>query len=130
MLPVLVAKVAWAKHLKHRKVLWFIDNDSAKAALGSGSSPVRDTFAMLCVNAHLDVALEATHWYTRVPSKANLADDASRLSFDAYQGLYEQTHVDWTLSCMQTIVATCTGEKIPSLALDTSTPEFIGEESC
>ena len=130
VLPVLVAKVAWAKHLKHRKVLWFIDNDSAKAALGSGSSPVRDTFAMLCVNAHLDVALEATHWYTRVPSKANLADDASRLSFGAYQGLYEQTHVDWTLSCMQTIVATCTGEKIPSLALDTSTPEFIGEESC
>ena len=130
VLPVLVAKVAWAKHLKHRKVLWFIDNDSAKAALGSGSSPVRDTFAMLCVNAHLDVALEATHWYTRVPSKANLADDASRLSFGAYQGLYEHTHVDWTSSCMQTIVATCTGEKIPSLALDTSTPEFIGEESC
>ena len=49
VLPVLVAKVTWAKHLKHRKVLWFIDNDSAKAALGSGSSPVRDTFAMLCV---------------------------------------------------------------------------------
>ena len=57
-------------------------------------------------------------------------DDASRLSFGAYQDLYEQTHVDWTSSCMQTIVATCTGEKIPSLALDTSTPEFSGEESC
>ena len=30
VLPVLVAKVAWAKRLKHRKVLWFIDKDSAK----------------------------------------------------------------------------------------------------
>ena len=30
MLPVLVAKVACAKRLKHRIVLWFIDEDSAK----------------------------------------------------------------------------------------------------
>ena len=30
VLPVLVAKVACAKRLKHRIVLWFIDKDSAK----------------------------------------------------------------------------------------------------
>ncbi|CAE7239837.1 unnamed protein product [Symbiodinium sp. CCMP2456] len=44
VLPVLVAKVVWADRLRHRKVLWFMDNDSAKAALGSGSSPVMDMY--------------------------------------------------------------------------------------
>ena len=91
---------------------------------------MRDTFAMLCVNARLDVVLEATHWYTRVPSKANLVDDASRLSFETYRYSYEQTQVDWTSDFMPTIVRTCAGRKVPSLALDTSTPEFSGEESC
>ncbi|CAE7249545.1 unnamed protein product [Symbiodinium sp. CCMP2592] len=62
VLPVLVAKIVWAEFLKGRKVLWFIDNESAKAALGSGSSPVLATFAMLCVGAHIDVSLEAAHW--------------------------------------------------------------------
>ena len=100
------------------------------AVLGSDSLTARDTSAILGVNAHRHVALEATHCFTRVPSKMNFEDDASRLSFGAYQGLYERTRVDWTSSCMQTIVATCAGEKIPSLARDTSTPEFSGEESC
>ena len=60
---------------------------------GSGSSPARDTSAILCVNTHLDVDLEATHWCTPVPSKTNFEDDATRLNFGAYQGLYERTRV-------------------------------------
>ena len=130
VLPALVAKVACAKRLKHRKVLWFMDRTLPNAVLGSDCPPARDTSAILGVNAHRHVVLEATHGCTRVPSKTNFEDDELRLSFGAYQGLYERTRVDWTSICMQTIVATCTGERIPSLALDTSTPEFSGEESC
>ncbi|CAE7041550.1 unnamed protein product [Symbiodinium sp. CCMP2592] len=98
VLPVLVAKI----------VLWFIDNDSAKAALGSGSSPVLATFAMLCVGAHIDVSLEAAHWYARVPSKANLADDASRLNFGFYGAEYTRTNVDWTCSSLEALLRSCT----------------------
>ncbi|CAE7793477.1 unnamed protein product [Symbiodinium sp. CCMP2592] len=108
VLPVLVAKIVWAEFLKGRKVLWFIDNDSAKAALGSGSSPVLATFAMLCVGAHIDVSLEAAHWYARVPSKANLADDASRLNFGFYGSEYTRTNVDWTCSALETLLRSCT----------------------
>ena len=98
VLPVLVSKVVWARLLKGRKVIWFLDNDSAKAALGSGASPVLDTFTMLCISAHL-----AVQWYTRVPSKANLADDASRLCFESYEGQYTRTQVDWSPPSLQAI---------------------------
>ncbi|CAE7670291.1 unnamed protein product [Symbiodinium sp. CCMP2592] len=108
VLPVLVAKIVWAEFLKGRKVLWFIDNDSAKAALGSGSSPVLATCALLCVGAHIDVSLEAAHWYARVPSKANLADDASRLIFGSYGSEYTQTNVDWTCSALESLLRSCT----------------------
>lgn len=39
---------------------------------------------MLQVNAKLDMELQSRHWYARVPSKSNISDAASRLSFDDY----------------------------------------------
>ena len=39
---------------------------------------------MLQVNAKLDMELQSRHWYARVPSKSNMSDAASRLSFDEY----------------------------------------------
>ena len=124
VLPVLVSKVVWAPLLRGRKVIWFLDNDSAKAALGSGASPVMHTFVMLCISAHLDLALEAVHWYARVPSKANLADDASRLRFDVYGAQYLRTEVDWASPSLLAILDTCTSAPIAPCAADTSTTEL------
>ena len=53
-------------------------------ALVRNFSPVPDNFSILQVNAKLDMELQSRHWYSRVPSKSNIADSASRLSFDAY----------------------------------------------
>ena len=47
-------------------------------------SPVVDNFSLLQVNAKLDMELQSRHWYSRVPSKSNIADAASRLCFDSY----------------------------------------------
>ena len=82
--PVLVAKETWCSHLASRSVLWFLDNESARMALVRNFSPVPDNFSILQVNAKLDMELQSRHWYSRVPSKSNIADAASRLSFDAY----------------------------------------------
>ncbi|CAL1170452.1 unnamed protein product [Cladocopium goreaui] len=39
------------------------------------------------LNARLDVQLQCLNWYSRVPSKSNISDDASRLQFAALERL-------------------------------------------
>ena len=82
--PILVAKETWCNHLASRSILWFTDNESARMALVRSFSPVVDNFSLLQVNAKLDMELQSRHWYSRVPSKSNIADAASRLCFDSY----------------------------------------------
>ena len=81
LFPIPVAKHTWHWALKERVILWFIDNDSALAAIIRSYSPVLDSYEMLVINARLDVELQSLHWYTRVPSNSNLSDDPSRLQF-------------------------------------------------
>jgi hypothetical protein len=76
-----VAKQTWPEFLSHRAVLWFIDNNSAQAALVRSYSPVTDNYELLVRNAELDVCMQTMNWYSRVPSKSNISDDPSRLCF-------------------------------------------------
>ena len=107
ILPVVVAKVKWKDILARRRIIWFIDNESARCALAAGSSPVLASFAMLCVNAHLDAGLEALSWFTRVPSAANLADDASRLVFDNYEKEYVRCTLNWSEPALKEVLKAC-----------------------
>ena len=84
--PVVLAKATWAGYLAKRKVIWFIDNESARAAFIRSFSPVLHSVKLLWANARLDVRLELWNWYARVPSKSNFSDAASRLEFGCYQG--------------------------------------------
>ena len=96
MFPVLVSKIYWKTPLHRRRILWFMDNDSARAAYGSRASRVDDSFNMLCVSAKVDNMLHAYHWYTRVPSCANVSDPASRLDYSFYDGSYDREWIDWS----------------------------------
>ena len=80
--PILVAKTTWEPLLSGRAVLWFVDNNSALAAVIRSFSPVVENFELLIINANLDVKLQSLNWYSRVPSKANLSDSPSRMDFD------------------------------------------------
>ena len=40
LLPILVAKTIWEEHIENRKVIYFVDNDSARLAMIKGYSPV------------------------------------------------------------------------------------------
>ena len=84
--PVLVAKETWANELSERSVMWFLDNEAAKMSLIRNYSPVMDSFVLLQTNAALDVRSQSKNWYSRVPSRSNPSDSASRLKFDEYVG--------------------------------------------
>ena len=84
MMPVLAAKCTWTSLLKGRNILWFLDNESAKMAFVRCFSPVLDNFFMLQANSKLDVQLQIRNWYSRVPSKSNPSDSASRLDLSVY----------------------------------------------
>ena len=75
------SKATWRAELKHRSILWFIDNNSALSAVIRSFSPVIENYELLVLNANLDLKLQSMQWYARVPSKSNLSDSASRLDF-------------------------------------------------
>ena len=85
ILPVLTSKETWCSHIEGRSVLWFVDNEAARMALVRNFSPRLDNFFLLQLNARLDLRYQARHWYGRVPSKSNPADNASRLDFSSYK---------------------------------------------
>jgi hypothetical protein len=92
--PVLVAKLTWANKIANRKIIVFVDNDSAKEALVRGYSPSIASFNLIISNAELDVDSRCLAWYTRVPTKSNPADDPSRLEFEQPRKLFGAKLVD------------------------------------
>ena len=85
--PVWVAKVTCKELLRGRQVLWFLDNEAARAALVRSYSPVLDSMQLIRNCAWEDVFSQTLNWYARVPSKSNLSDAASRLAFEEYAAL-------------------------------------------
>ena len=79
--PVLVARTVWAARMIHRRVFYFIDNDSARDALIRTASASMYSRDILRSCAEADAVTPQFPWYARVPTASNLADDPSRLIF-------------------------------------------------
>ena len=79
ILPVLIAKSIWGDKLRNRKVIYFIDNDSARLALIKGYSPVLASLLLIMTSAQQDAELSSAPWYARVPTHSNPADEPSRM---------------------------------------------------
>lgn len=77
--PVLVARLTWSRRLQGRRVLYFIDNDSARLALIKSYSPVLSSLRIISDCTVWDCRHDCTSWYARVPTEANCADGPSRL---------------------------------------------------
>jgi hypothetical protein len=84
LFPIWVAKVTWKELLSFRQVIWFCDNEAARAAMVRSYSPLLDSMQLIRNCAHEDVKAQTLNWYARVPSKSNLSDAASRLDFRCY----------------------------------------------
>ena len=84
--PAVVAKRLWRLHVKNKRVIHFIDNESARVAFIKGYSPVMESAAMLADFWALESKLGSYSWFERVPSAASPADGPSRLDFGAVLG--------------------------------------------
>ena len=80
--PVVLAKATWSHYIRDRKVVYFVDNDSARYALIRKFSPSRPSSELLWEAAKADAALGSASWCARVPSPSNVADGPSRLKFE------------------------------------------------
>ena len=79
LLPCLLARRIWAKRLKHRCVLNFLDSEPAKFSFIRGVSDTVSCDLIVQAVHSEESQLQTYSWYTRVPTKSNPADDPSRL---------------------------------------------------
>ena len=79
LLPVLLAKIAWRGRFKHRRLICFLDNDSARQALIKGWSPSQSSNAIVKEMLSRETSDLGWNWYGRVPTHSNPADEPSRL---------------------------------------------------
>ena len=77
--PALVARHTWKGRLAGKRVVWFIDNESARAALVKQYSPVVASLNILVQCTAMDAQTGLESWYARVPTASNPADAPSRL---------------------------------------------------
>ena len=68
--------------LRGRRVVHWIDNTSAIAALIKGYSRSPDSARILHAFAAFSLGLEASSWFEYVPSRANIADQPSRNDYE------------------------------------------------
>lgn len=82
--PVLVAKLTWKDKLAGRRVICFLDNESAKIALIRSYSPVVASLRIVMEVSAWDYSNQCSSWYSRVPTCCNVADDPSCMLISEY----------------------------------------------
>jgi hypothetical protein len=78
LLPVWVALALWGAPSQRSSRFVAINNESARFALISMSSPVAASADIFWSIADLEISLQTLSWYERVPTAINLADGPSR----------------------------------------------------
>jgi hypothetical protein len=91
MLPVILARMKFRSLLNGRRVVYFIDNDSARMVFVKGTSDSTCSQRMADIMVR-DEGLEQTFaWFARVPTLSNPADGPSRLRLEpAAENLFSE----------------------------------------
>ena len=82
-----MAQRTWAKRWRERRIVVFIDNDSARHALIRGGSPSPASAELVSLFWATEAQLRSYCWVERVPTASNVADGPSRLSFAGVRAL-------------------------------------------
>ena len=88
LFPLLVGRLTWVEALQGKRVLYFIDNESARLAMVKAYSPVLPPLEIVVDCLAWDSEHEASSWHARVPSPSNIADDPSRMCAALVKKLY------------------------------------------
>jgi hypothetical protein len=86
--PLVVARFTWARYLEGKRVIYFIDNDSARLACIKSYSPVLASLNLIMQGLSWDARFESSAWYGRVPTASNPADDPSRMDSKVVKELF------------------------------------------
>ena len=78
LFPLLVARLTWKEQMKGQRVVFFIDNESARLAAIKSYSPVLSSTRILADISLFDHVHEVYPWYARVPTFSNIGDGPSR----------------------------------------------------
>ena len=76
--PAILARWTWSEELANQRIIFFIDNDSARLALIKAYSPVLPSLNLIMHGLRWDQSNSASVWYSRVPTFSNIADGPSR----------------------------------------------------
>ena len=79
LVPVLITRENFQPLLRHRRVCFFLDNDSARMALIKGCSPSQASNRIVAAVVESEISSQCWSWYGRVPSPSNPGDGPSRL---------------------------------------------------
>jgi hypothetical protein len=79
LVPALITRENFQPLLRHRRVCFFLDNDSARMALIKGCSPSQASNRIVAAVVESEIASQCWSWYGRVPSPSNPGDGPSRL---------------------------------------------------
>ena len=90
LFPTLVARLTWKDRLVGRRVLYFVDNDSARLALIKSYSPILSSLKIIEEVGGWDCANDSTAWVARVPTEANLSDGSSRMVRDEIEEFFAE----------------------------------------
>ena len=71
LLPNLLAKYTWRTNLKNAALISFVDDDAARHAVISNSTPSLSSFPIISHLACMDSKLNILSWTTRVPSASD-----------------------------------------------------------
>jgi hypothetical protein len=83
LFPILAIRLLYKELMENRRVLYFIDNDSARDALISGTSKSLASMTILAEFHLVESTKPSYPWYARVPSSSNPADAPSRGDVDS-----------------------------------------------
>ena len=91
--PLLIARLTWQSRLSGRRVIYFIDNESARIVAIKAYSPVLASLRIIVECISFDYDHGITSWYARVPTCCNIADGPSRFSVSEVSALTQAARV-------------------------------------
>ena len=77
--PMVLARHHFKELMRDRRVLYFVDNNAARDSSIRGDSDSLASRTLLSIFHAADISEPAWHWFSRVPTHSNIADDPSRL---------------------------------------------------
>ena len=79
LLPMLVAILIWRPLIKGRQVVFYGDNDAARASLIAGRAATSVGEKILSSFVTHEFSLQLKVWFSRAPASSNIAEGPSRL---------------------------------------------------